>query len=286
MPSRRENDHLQLRADDAQLSLDPYQGGAVRAYRCGGREVLRAGAADASDPFALASFPMVPYANRIVGGCFQSGVHSVRLRPNWDGDPHPLHGQGWRGHWRVLDSSAAAASLEFQGGGDEWPWRYRAQQRFELSATSLVMSLEVENLSPSPMPAMLGLHPYFPDAARAELHARLPRVWRTDEAALPLEECPTPAAWSFDSGRPIGATPLDHCFSGWDGAAVLRWPDRVLTLRAENCHFLQVYAPAACEFFCLEPQTAATGAIGRGEAPLLQPGERLGMRLRLDCGEP
>jgi aldose 1-epimerase len=176
--------------------------------------------------------------------------------------------------------------LRFDGGGDEWPWRYCAEQHFELKAAALSMSLAVENLSDTPMPALLGLHPYFFGGAGARLRARLPRVWRTDAAALPIEEVETPREWSFDIGRAVSTPPLDHCFAGWDGTAVLRWPDRTLTLHAENCAFLQMYVPAGRDFFCLEPQTSATGAVGRGEATLVAPGERLAMRLRLDCGTP
>jgi aldose 1-epimerase len=122
------------------------------------------------------------------------------------------------------------------------------------------------------MPAMLGLHPYFRQAAQAQLQAQLPRVWLTDQAALPMREERTPAAWSFDPARAIDAVALDNGFSGWNGIATLRWPDRAVTVRAAHCRCLHVYAPTGQDFFCIEPQSAAPGALSRnaGEASALR----------------
>jgi aldose 1-epimerase len=278
-----------LRHDGAFLVLDPKHGGAIRECWCLGYPLLRASPAGAgADPLELACFPMVPYANRIAGGRFAAGERRVQLERNSDTGPHPLHGQGWRACWRVTDASASDATLQLEAGGDEWPWRYRAEQHFRLSRSGLSLRLSIENLAGTPMPAVLGLHPYFVGAENARVQAHLPRVWTADESSLPLEEVPTPPAWSFDAGRAISALPLDNCFSGWDGVAVLRWPDRTATLRATNCRFLQLYVPGGRDFFCLEPQTAATGALNRdvAEAALVRPGERFAMRMTLDLGVP
>ena len=280
--------HLVLQHEGARLVLDPEHGGAIREYSWMGHEVLRASAQHSGDdPFELASFPLVPYANRIAHGRFAVNGHEVRLRPNRATEMHPLHGQGWRRRWQVVDATASDATLQFEGGGDEWPWRYCAEQHFRLSRERLTIRLSIENLSDSLMPAVLGLHPYFPDAAHARMRVRTARVWTTDAASLPLEEVPTPSSWSFDSERNVAAQPLDNCFGGWDGSAVLRWPGFSVTLRATNCRYLHVYVPAGSDFFCLEPQTAASGALGRqGEAMLVQPGERFAMRMSLDPGVP
>ena len=48
-----------------------------------------------------ASFPLVPYVNRIRGGRFTFRGREVRLAPNMAGDPSPLHGQGWLAPWQV-----------------------------------------------------------------------------------------------------------------------------------------------------------------------------------------
>lgn len=278
-------DLLVLRDEAMRLTLAARAGGSIRELTWRGEHVLRPAPADESDdPFAMACFPMVPFANRIARGCFSFDGQTVRIPPNWSADPHPLHGQGWRAAWTVAAASASTATLTFEGGGDEWPWRYRCEQRFELAHGALSLELSIENLSGRAMPAMLGLHPYFPDAARAELRARLPRVWRTDGNALPLEETATPPEWRFDTPRALRSVTLDHCLSGWNGAALLSWPDRFVTLHAAHCGHLHVYTPAGRDFFCVEPQSAAPGALGRGDATVVSPGERFAITVSFAPG--
>jgi aldose 1-epimerase len=282
-------DFLTIQHHAARLTLAPREGGAVRELEWRGRPVLRptpAGAGD--DPFETACFPMVPYVNRIAHGRFEFGGRTVQLERNWSEDPHPLHGQGWRAAWSVFSVTATSAAMSFEGGADEWPWRYHCEQRFELLDDGVAIELSIENRSVTPMPAMLGLHPYFPDAAHAELRANLPRVWLADDGALPTEEVETPRAWRFEPGRAVNAVTLDHCFAGWNGIASIRWPERRVILRASHCRFLHVYAPPGRDFFCVEPQNAPPGALVRraGETSVLAPGERQSIRVHFSPGEP
>jgi aldose 1-epimerase len=277
-----------LQCESALVSLDPARGGVVREFTWHGLDVFRpTPSAAGDDPLDVACFPMVPYVNRVAGGHFEFMRRNVQLAPNWSGDPHPLHGQGWRTSWDVVSASNTAATLRFEGGGNEWPWRYRSEQCFELGPDELWIELSVENLSDTPMPAMLGLHPYFADATHAQLQAELPRIWLTDAAAIPVEEAQSPARCRFEEFRAIESVALDHCFSGWNGVASLRWPDRVVTIRTAQCRYLHVYTPTDKDFFCIEPQTAPPGALGRnvGEAAVVAPRERFAMRVQFSVGE-
>jgi aldose 1-epimerase len=278
---------LVLQQQATRVTLDPHRGGAIRDFDWRGRAIFRPTAAAAGDdPFDMACFPMVPFANRVAHGRFHFGSRAVQLQRNWSEDPHPLHGYGWRAQWNVVAASMSSARMQFEGGADQWPWRYRCEQSFHLLPNGLSVELSIENLSDAPMPAMLGYHPYFQQAARAQLQAQLPRVWLTDRASLPVQESPTPPAWCFDPARAIDAVPLDHCFSGWNGVATLRWPDRSVTVRATQCSHLHVYAPAHTDFFCIEPQSAAPGALGRdaGEATVVAPRERFAIRVHFEVG--
>ncbi len=284
---KRAEEWLVLELHETRVTLDPRRGGAIRDLSWRGCDILRPTPADAGDdPFDTACFPMVPFVNRIAHGRFEFGGRTVQLERNWSEDPHPLHGQGWRKPWSAVSESASHATLRLEGGADEWPWRYRCEQHFHLQPDGLSVELSVENLSAEPMPAMLGLHPYFPEAARAQLRARLPWVWLTDETALPLQEALTPPSWLFEPARAIKAVPLDHGFSGWNGIASLRWPDRTVTVSAPTTHFLHVYAPADHDYFCIEPQTAPLGALSRGagEATVVAPGERTSLRVHFGVG--
>ncbi len=275
---------LVLQHQDARLVVAPQWGGTICEFQCRGEDILRPASPGApNDAFATACFPMVPFVNRIAHGRFSFGGRLVRLRRNWSEDPHPIHGQGWRSIWRVTGASQTSATLRFEGGGDEWPWRYGCEQRLRLFPDAVSIELSIENLSAAPMPAMLGLHPYFPLAGEARMRARLPRVWLTDAAALPVEETPTPAAWLFDPPRRVQAVPLDHCFCDWSGHASIEWPGRTVTVRALHCRYLHVYAPAGRDFFCIEPQTGAPGSLGRdaAETRVLAPGGQMTIEVQL-----
>lgn len=274
--------HLQTR-----LTLDPRRGGVIRELKWRDWDILRPTAVAAGDdPFDTACFAMVPYVNRVAHGRFAFDGRPVQLERNWTQDPHPIHGQGWRSQWVVTAAARSHATLKFEGGANDWPWRYSSEQSFELTDDGLTLELSIRNLDRTPMPVMLGLHPYFADAAHARMEAQLPRVWLTDSATLPVRETNTPADWSFEPARPLQGVPLDHGFSGWNGVARLRWPDHTVTVRAPDCKFLHVYTPAGRDFFCIEPQTAAAGALGRdrGEAASVAPGERLAIRVQFSSG--
>jgi aldose 1-epimerase len=284
---RVDSAHLVLRHEDTQLTLDAARGGAILEFSWRDRAIFRSTPHRAgTDPFALACFPMVPYANRVAHGRFNFGARAVHLKTNWGEYPHPLHGQGWRSPWQVFAATASGASLMFEGGANEWPWHYLAEQHLQLSHGALSIRLSIQNLAQSPMPVMLGLHPYFCDPDQARMQARIPSVWLTDNASLPTEEVATPLDWSFDCARAITAVPLDHCFTHWSGTAVIRWPDRKVDIRATNCSSLHVYAPSGGDFFCVEPLSAAAGALNRdrGEATVVQPGERFEIQVSFEVG--
>ena len=276
-----------LRNADSRVTLDAAHGGGVREFSWRGLDIFRPTPSGATDPFSLGCFPLVPYANRIAHGQFFYGGREVRLQPNWDRDPHPLHGQGWKSPWSIEQRSATQARMEFLGGGDEWPWAYRAVQEFSLLGAALDIRLRVENLAGEPMPGMLGLHPYFPQASRATVEAKARTVWLTDAQSLPVQEVLAPPEWSFERARAASAVALDHCFDHWDGAALVRWPDRFLKMSAAGCRALHVYTPPGVDFFCLEPQTAEVGALGRasGAVARLAPGEHLEMSVSFSVGQ-
>jgi aldose 1-epimerase len=278
---------LVLQNQQTRLTLDPARGGVIRELKWRDWDILRPTPDGAGgDPFDTACFPMVPYVNRVANGRFDFDGHAVQLERNWSKDPHPIHGDGWRAPWKVTATTRSSATLRFEGGGNRWPWRYGSEQSFQLEPDGLSVALSVENLGSTPMPAMLGLHPYFPDALHARMEAQLPRVWLADSAALPVDETATPADWSFAAGRAVQAVALDHGFSGWDGVARLRWPDHSVTVRSPDCRFLHVYTPAGRDFFCVEPQTAAPGTLSRNprEAAIVAPGERVAIRVQFLSG--
>ena len=102
---------LMLRCGCIELKLSPSIGGSISSMvwdRGGNRTpILRESHSEQQNVLEAASFPLVPFVNRIRGGCFEFRGRQVRLSPNMPGDPSPLHGQGWTSRWRTESESEA-----------------------------------------------------------------------------------------------------------------------------------------------------------------------------------
>ena len=106
---------LILRADGLEAGLKPHAGGALTHFAdLSGPEpvdLLRRGVSGSDDPLDSAGFPLVPFCNRIRDGRFTFRGREVHLPPNMPGQKHPLHGQGWRGAWQVLEAGALPTGM-------------------------------------------------------------------------------------------------------------------------------------------------------------------------------
>jgi aldose 1-epimerase len=237
-----------------------------------------------------ASFPLVPYVNRIRGGRFTFRGREIRLRSNMAGDPSPLHGQGWLGAWQLEEASDARATLSFRHEPGEWPWAYDARQEFALDEGGLSLALSCTNRSDEPMPCGLGQHPYFPCGPETRLDTDVEVAWTIDEHVLPIDK--VPAEGRFDlKDRQVCGQDLDHGFGGWGGEARMSDPDwpRDLRMSSPNARFFQLYSPAAGGIFVAEPVTHANAALNAAEAEwaelgmrVLGPGEAMTLDMRLD----
>ena len=276
-----------------QLELSPSIGGSIAGLwwvEDGERTpILREPPALLKDVLEAASFPLVPYVNRIRGGRFQFRGRQVQLEPNMSGDPSPLHGQGWLGAWEVDFAGERQAVLSFRHDRGEWPWAYEARQAFALDDDGLAVTLTCRNLSDEPMPCGLGQHPYFPCGPETRIDTRVAYAWTIDEHVLPVEK--VPAQGRFDlSGRMVCGQSLDHGFGGWEGRARLsdpRWPYDV-ELSSQSARFFQLYSPASGGIFVAEPVSHANAALNapEGQWPelgmeVLEPGAEMSLEMRL-----
>ncbi|WP_249138151.1 aldose 1-epimerase [Phenylobacterium montanum] len=251
--------------------------------------MLRAAGADPG-PLDLASFPLVPYANRIAHGVFSFGGRDVRLPGNLAGHQHPLHGHGWLSAWTVEVAAADRAVLAFDYPGGDWPWSYRAVQTIALTDEGLELTLALTNLAEEPAPAALGFHPYFPHRSRATLTTEVSGAWAIDEACLPVGEAPGPPMADWRSGAPLAQAGLiDHCHVGWRGPARIDLGEGlVVTLSASpNLGWLHLYSPPGHDFFCVEPVSCRPDALN-AENPAAQgiatlpPGEALAASMSIN----
>ncbi len=278
---------LTLIAGDTRLRLAPEAGGGIAAFEWQGVDMLRpadAAALAARDPLGLASFPLVPWSNRIAHGRFAFEGREVVLPLNFGDHPHAIHGHGWQTPWRVEAHDDRSATLSFDHEAGAWPWRYRAEQVFTLADDGFAVQLSVENRSEHRMPAGLGHHPYFPRTPRMRLGARLDGWWQTDAFVMPtthVEEARDD--WSDKLHAP---TTTDNVFTGWDGTARIEWPERGLALTmtaSEPAKWLVVYSPPDQPIACIEGVTHPTDAINDPAQPglaILEPGERFELDTR------
>lgn len=278
---------LKLSRGDTRLTLAPDAGGGIAAFRWRGADVMRP-ASDAAlarrDPLGLASFPLVPWSNRIAHGRFGFDGRTIALPLNFGEHPHAIHGHGWQAPWRVEAQDEGSATLSFDHDAGAWPWRYRAEQAFTLADDGFDVRLTVENRSDRRMPAGLGHHPYYPRTPGMRLLAHLDGWWETDRFIMPTAHVAEAREdWSDKLHAP---TTTDNVFSGWDGTARIEWPERgmALTVTASApAKWLVVYSPPDQPIACIEGVTHPTDALNDPAHPglaILEPGERFGLDTR------
>jgi aldose 1-epimerase len=263
---------LPLRTGRLSVELAPAAGGAISRLAVDGEDVLRPmTAADVASGKGnnAAAYPLVPYSNRIPNGELVFEGEIFHLQRNWPGMNHPMHGDGWAHAWRVEASDARTAEISYlherAGESGGWPFSYRARQSYRVDDDRLSVRMSIENLEDRPVPAGLGLHPFFRRDAETELACRCKAVWTADAEVLPIERIAVPSQWDFETPRKIDDVALDNCFDGWDGRAVIAWPRRRLRLALEASQpfrHLVIYVPPARDFFCVEPVSHANGLVG------------------------
>jgi aldose 1-epimerase len=284
---------IELKAGPLRLVVDPAVGGSISAFEwhdgSGRWPVLRRCPDPLEQVLDAASFPLVPYVNRIRDGRFTFRGREVRLQPNMAGDPSPLHGQGWLNPWKAEEQTATSASLTFRHEAGEWPWAYEARQRFQLNEERLSLELQCRNLSDDPMPCGLGFHPYFPCGSETVLNTEVEVAWTIDDKVLPVERVPATGRYDLRDRRICGQD-LDNGFGGWGGEAAitdLNWPFSV-RLTSSDAKFFQVYSPPAGGIFVAEPVTHANAALNTPEDQwpelgmrVLASGETMNLSMRL-----
>lgn len=213
-----------------------------------------------------ASFPLIPYSNRIKQGRFDFAGTTYSLPLNFGDHPHSIHGVGWQALWQVKQQTANSIVLELNYEGDGWPFAFYSTQTFSLEDTHLRHELSITNTSSTPMPAGLGMHPYFPRHQQACLTADVTHVWLTDDTCLPTERTPCPDNWKLHAGAEVEQLLCDNQFELWNGVARIEWPQDKMAVdvsASEDLNRLVVYAPDGEDFFCIEPVSHMTDAFNQ-----------------------
>lgn len=283
-----------LTSGNLRLELSPSVGGAIQNFEWidegESRPILRKCNNHLENVLDAASFPLVPYVNRIRDGRFEFRGRMVELAPNMAGDPSPLHGQGWLGPWEVEDATDTKATLSFHHSAGEWPWDYEARQEFALDERGLTLRLTCRNTSLEPMPCGLGQHPYFPCGPETRLDTQASCAWTIDEKVLPVEKVPADGRYDLQD-RLVCGQDLDNGWGGWGRSARMTDPDWPydLEMSSPDARFFQLYSPASGGIFVAEPVTHANAALNAPEEEwpefglrVLEPGEAMSLDMRLE----
>ena len=276
---------LQLARGDSACSLLPLAGGSIGSWRVAGQYMLRA-ATSQGDPLQAASYPLVPYSNRIMNGRFEWNGRQIRLQPHPIAMPHSIHGVGWLHGWDVVESEADFAVLRYSHVGDaDWPWPFLAEQRFKLGPDSLTLDLLARNLADEAVPLSFGHHPYF-DSAGASLQFTASGFCENGNDDLPVSETAVEGPRNFALARPVGEQPFDNLYTDWHGEAEISWAGRALGLDIESdLPHAQLYVPQGQTFFCFEPVAHRTDSVNRdqGDMPVVAPGETFSASIRFSA---
>lgn len=268
----------------------PEAGGLIARLDHAGVPVLRTMAEGTDGPLDAACFPMVPWCNRIADGRFRWQNAAVWLHRNFPPERHAIHGHGWQSAWQVVSHSAEACTMEHRhdGTAPSWPWAYAARQTLALSDAGCVVTLSLTNLSDRLMPAGIGLHPYLRRRPASRVAFRAGPIVAVGADMIPDGTFLPPAHFgdfAAESGAALQpGSPIDHCFTGWHGAALIEDDAGIITLAAEGAGALHIYAPEDQSILCLEPVNHLPDAANSGAMRLAEPGETINLTLRIGVG--
>jgi aldose 1-epimerase len=271
----------------------PALGGSIISWSVSGQDMLRCADVDAiasGDPLALASFPLVPFSNRIGDAQFIWEGAQIELTRNFAPEPHAIHGIGWTSAWDIADKGEHYIELSLHHDGDaRWPWPFAAVQRYSLTNDTLEMKLSATNLADHPVPLAFGHHPYF-DQKGAHLHFSAAHVLMCGDDLLPTHAQAIEGLFDFHRDRSVQGLDIDNCYTGWGGKARIMWADLPLALEIESdLPAAVVYIPAGGDSFCFEPVPHLNNALNRSgdlpAMPVIAPGESFSAQIRLSAVE-
>jgi aldose 1-epimerase len=273
------------------VELLPEIGARLHRLRVFGQDLLRTPddpTLHLRDPFGWGAYVMAPWCNRIATTPTRIDGNLVALVPNF-ADGSAIHGRVYATPWQELEDG----TLHVHDGGDGWPWEYKATLRIAIAGMVLVIEQSLTNLAATPMPAGLGLHPWFNRPIEVRIDAAQVLPSNVDPAATA-----EPVSGSLDL-REMGPMPddLDAAWLGiGDPAVELRWPTLgvAASLRGRSDTGLCIVAasPRGVDAIAIEPQTHAPHGLRRfldgepaGLVPLA-PGATVRLTTELAFGRP
>jgi aldose 1-epimerase len=252
---------IELRAGPLHMFLRPDLGGSIEGLWHNDIPVLRSHAPGTlRNVRDAASYPLVPFSNRVAQARLQWNGTAHPLVKNFAGEDHSIHGVGWLREWEVLESDDRFAMLSLEHKADAaWPFAFDASQTFRLTERALELTLSITNQSNVDAPVGLGWHPYFVKRARSRIAFAATGRWEMSADKLPTQRTQV-------SGLDADCAQLDidHCFDGWSGEVHLR--DELFHLAlSSSLRRLVVYTNDKKDIIAVEPVSHVNNAMNQSE---------------------
>jgi galactose mutarotase-like enzyme len=234
---------------------------------------------------ATAIPPLHPWSNRLARWSYTAAGRRVNLRglalPT---DPNglPIHGNLFATPFDVVraDETRVVGCLDYGAHPEKlrafpFPHVLTIEARLRPDR-GLTITNEVRPTGDSPVPVSFGWHPYLklPRGRRTEWELRWPACEHieVDKRLIPTgTRTPQPAQRAPLADRTFD----DHYALGRDRRFSIGAEGRTLTLHFDAKYpFAQLYVPRRGKFVAIEPMTAEIDALGRGTAPVVEPGDR------------
>jgi len=263
---------LTLSSGASSLVVAPEYGAGITGWMLGSTPLLRRALPQAStvgDRHGMGCFPLLPYGNRLGHARFHWRGTDYNLKRNFGDQPHTIHGVGWQRAWAVTEATSRSVTLALDHQPDEsWPFAFQATVAYSLSDAALTVTMGLTNRHVTAAPAGIGLHPFFPKVHEPALRFHASGVWANGADALPRHHTGLPAEWRHDEPRPVLASRLDNCFTGWSGSAdILAGPASLRIEASAAFRNIQVFTPVWADFFCVEPVSHVPDALNRPDLP-------------------
>lgn len=283
---------VSIESGTQRLQLAPEWGGSVTAWDWkisdSWSPLFRSWDDVSGDRYTLACFPLIPWSNRITGGGFEHEGIFHQIHANRTEEHYPIHGDGWLQAWRLDEQGDNRIKLSLNSRGfDSSPYHYRATQTFLLLEDGLQIDLTVTHMGQKSLPYGLGLHPYFVRNRQTRLQFKAEGVWLSGDDPIPTGLTTAfPPGWDYNAPASLDGPLIDNCYSGWNGKALIEYPDRGLSLSMvmPDCNgYTLLYRPPGGDYFCLEPITHPIDAFHMPEQPglaYLGHGDSLALRAK------
>lgn len=265
------------------LTVAPGFGARMVSFRCRGRDVLRPTPDSIlARPvlYGFAGFPLMPYSGPLFGPGFTFAGVDHAVDRNVREEPTATHGDAWIAPFRILRQDGASIELEVahEPAPGTFPFRFRGRVRYALSAQGLSILLRVTSCDHRPMPAGLGIHPYFPKPPGTRLYFSSVGVWPADAPEAVTLGCQKlTEGLDFGTGPDVSEMVVDRLYEGWDGRAELIAPDGFRTvIEADGVlDKMQIYSAWGYPYVCIEPVSNANDGFNRMAAGVPSHGVRV-----------